>query len=61
MEGKASNQIVSDALQILCNLDMNHNGNVDVGEPITLPIGAFTVACNVNPVTVQFALLDPQQ
>ena len=47
--------------QILCNQDFNGNANVDVGEPITLPIGAFTVACNVNPVTVQFALLDPKQ
>jgi hypothetical protein len=46
--------------QILCNQDLNGNGNVDVGEPITLPVGSFTVACNVNPVTVQFALLDPQ-
>ena len=47
--------------QILCNQDLNGNSNVDVGEPITLPIGSFPIACNLNPVTVQFAMLDPQQ
>jgi hypothetical protein len=30
-----------------------------VGDPVTLPIGGFTVACNVNPVAVQFAILNP--
>lgn len=45
--------------QILCAQDLNGNGNVDPGEPITLPVGDFPLACNVNPVTVQFAILDP--
>ena len=30
-----------------------------MGDPVTLPIGSFPIACNLNPVTVQFALLDP--
>ena len=46
--------------QILCGQDINHDGKVDFGDPVTLPIGAVTVACDVNPVTVEFALLDPQ-
>jgi hypothetical protein len=46
--------------QILCGQDIHHDGNIEGGDPVTLPIGGFTIACNVNPVTVQFALLDPQ-
>jgi hypothetical protein len=46
--------------QILCFQDLNNNGNADMGEPVTLPIGSFPLACNLNPITVQFALLDPQ-
>ncbi len=47
--------------QILCSQDLNHDANADVGDPVTLPIGSFHVGCNINPVTVQFALLNPQQ
>ncbi len=47
------------AYQILCFQDLQHDGNPDVGDPVTLPIGSFPIACNVNPVTVQFALLNP--
>lgn len=47
--------------QILCGQDIHHNGNVGFGDPVTIPIGSLTLACNLNPVTVQFALLDPQQ
>ena len=47
--------------QILCGQDITHMANVGFGDPVTLPIGGFTIACNVNPVTVQFALLDPQK
>jgi hypothetical protein len=47
--------------QILCFQDLKHDGNADVGDPVTLPIGSVTVACNLNPVNVQFALLDPGQ
>jgi hypothetical protein len=46
--------------QILCGQDLKHNGNIGFGDPVTLPVGGFTIACNVNPITVQFALLDPQ-
>ena len=46
--------------QILCSMDLNGTGNADVGDPVTLPIGSFPIACNINPVTVQFALLNPQ-
>jgi hypothetical protein len=46
--------------QILCGQDILHNGNIGGGDPVTIPIGPETIACNLNPVTVQFALLDPQ-
>jgi hypothetical protein len=45
--------------QILCFQDLKHDGNADPGDPVTLPIGSVSIACNLNPVTVQFALLDP--
>ncbi len=46
--------------QILCYQDLFNGTGVMQGDPVTLPIGNFTVACDVNPVTVQFALLDPE-
>jgi hypothetical protein len=46
--------------QILCFQDLGHDGNADKGDPVTLPIGSFPLACNLNPVTVQFAILDPE-
>jgi hypothetical protein len=46
--------------QILCFQDLKHDGNPEKGDPVTLPIGSLPLACNLNPVTVQFALLDPQ-
>lgn len=46
--------------QILCFQDLAGTGNAEKGNPVTLPIGSFPIACNLNPVTVQFALLDPQ-
>jgi hypothetical protein len=46
--------------QILCGQDIFHNGNIGGGDPVTLPITPLTLACNLNPVTIQFALLDPQ-
>ncbi len=45
--------------QILCFQDLKHSGNADPGDPVTFPIGSLPLACNLNPVTVQFALLDP--
>jgi hypothetical protein len=46
--------------QILCFQDLVGDGAPHMGDPVTLPIGSFPIACNLNPVTVQFALLDPQ-
>jgi hypothetical protein len=45
--------------QILCFQDLKGDQNPDEGDPVTLPIGDFTIACNLNPVTVQFAILNP--
>lgn len=45
--------------QILCFQDLFNDGNADAGDPVTLPIGSFPLACNLNPITVQFALLNP--
>jgi hypothetical protein len=39
-------------------VDGNDN-NADKGDPVTLPIGAYPLACNINPATVQFAILLP--
>ncbi|HTQ46680.1 MAG TPA: hypothetical protein VMI75_28195 [Polyangiaceae bacterium] len=47
--------------QILCFQDLKGDHTPDVGDPVTLPIGSFPIACNLNPVTVQFALLNPMQ
>jgi hypothetical protein len=47
--------------QILCGQDLHHNANIGFNDPVTIPIGGITLACNLNPITVQFALLDPQQ
>jgi hypothetical protein len=47
--------------QILCFQDLKGDRTPDKGDPVTLPIGSFTIACNLNPVTVQFALLNPMQ
>ncbi len=46
--------------QILCAQDLDGDGGASTGDPVTLPIGSYTVACNKNPVTVEFAILDPQ-
>jgi hypothetical protein len=46
--------------QVLCYQDVDKSGDASHGDPVTLPIGGYTVACNKNPVTVEFAILDPQ-
>ena len=46
--------------QILCGQDIHGTGKVGYQDPVTLPIGGYTVACDKNPVTVEFAILDPQ-
>jgi hypothetical protein len=45
--------------QVLCFQDLDGDGNADKGDPVTLPIGSYPLACNLNPMAVQFALLDP--
>ncbi len=45
--------------QILCAQDLDGSGDASKGDPVTLPIGGFEIACDKNPVTVEFALLDP--
>ncbi len=46
--------------QILGFIDIDGNagteGEPDVNDPVTLPIGAYTMGCAVQPVTVEFAL-----
>lgn len=46
--------------QVLCAQDLDGDGEASHGDPVTLPIGGYTVACNKNPVTVEFAILNPQ-
>jgi hypothetical protein len=53
-------QVYAGAYQILCFQDLAGNGMASMGDPVTLPIGGFTMACNKNPVAVEFAILDPQ-
>jgi hypothetical protein len=47
--------------QILCGQDLYGNGQIGFGDPVTIPISPITLACNLNPVGIQFALLDPEQ
>jgi hypothetical protein len=56
-----TNEFYAGDYQILCAQDLDGNGDASFGDPVTLPIGAYTIACNKNPVTVEFAILDPQQ
>lgn len=65
-EAKEPPTFVTDELfageyQVLCAQDLDADGGASFGDPVTIPIGGYTVACNKNPVTVEFALLNPQQ
>ena len=46
--------------QVLCYMDLDKNGDANPGDPVTLPIGTFPLACNKNPMTVEFAILYPK-
>jgi hypothetical protein len=46
--------------QVLCYQDLDGNADASPGDPVTLPIGGFPLACNKNPMTVEFALLYPK-
>lgn len=53
-------QLPDGAYQILCAQYVDGiTTKVSKGDPVTLPIGGFTVACNVNPATIEFAILNP--
>jgi hypothetical protein len=45
--------------QVLCAQDLDKSGDASHGDPVTIPIGSYTVACDKNPTTVEFAILDP--
>ncbi len=53
-------QLYAGDYQILCFQDLAGNGLPSMGDPVTLPIGSFPIACNKNPVDVEFAILDPE-
>lgn len=49
--------------QILGFIDVDGNattGDPDVGDPVTLPIGGYTIECAEQPVVVEFAILLPE-
>lgn len=54
-----TNAFFAGKYQILCAQDVDNSGGASKGDPVTLPIGGFEIACDKNPVTVEFALLDP--
>ncbi len=56
----STQEVFAGDYQILCLQDLDKSGGDSKGDPVTLPIGAVTVACNKNPTVVEFALLDPQ-
>lgn len=45
--------------QVLCSQHINGSETSEKGNPVTLPIGGFQLACNKTPITVEFALLNP--
>lgn len=45
--------------QVLCAMYIDGVDKPSPGDPVTLPIGGFPVACDKNPVTVEFAILCP--
>ena len=53
-------ELFSGEYQILCYQDLDANGDASPGDPVTIPIGGYTVHCNKNPVTVEFAILYPK-
>jgi hypothetical protein len=53
-------QLPNGMYQILCAQYVDGNTTrVSKGDPVTLPIGPVAMACNVNPVVVEFAILNP--
>jgi len=54
------NALADGNYQILCAQYIDGNpAQVSKGDPVTLPIGAYQVGCNLNPVNVEFAILNP--
>ncbi|MGE0790680.1 MAG: hypothetical protein AB7S26_33710 [Sandaracinaceae bacterium] len=64
MEYEIDADIPAGEYQILGFLDVDGNGatthDPDVNDPITLPIGGYTMSCAEQPITVEFALLLPE-
>lgn len=58
--GFVTDVLLAGSYQVLCAQDLDGSGGPSHGDPVTLPIGAFPVACNKNPSTVEFALFNPQ-
>lgn len=54
-----TNELNDGEYQILCAQDIDASGGASNGDPVTIPIGSYTIACNRNPVTVEFAILNP--
>jgi hypothetical protein len=46
--------------QVLCSQDITHYGGAGFNNPVTIPITGTPLACNLNPIKVEFAILDPQ-
>jgi hypothetical protein len=53
-------EVFAGEYQILCFQDLDGDGQPTPGDPVTIPIGGYTAACNKNPVTVEFAILYPK-
>jgi hypothetical protein len=55
-----SNMLYDGDYQVLCFQDRTGVGMPAMNDPVTLPIGSFPIACDVNPIDIEFALLDPE-
>ena len=64
-EHEVSMDLPAGDYQILGFMDIDENvvpgdEDPDVGDPLLLPIGAYTLECARQPITVEFALLLPE-
>src|SRR5262249_3056139 len=55
-----TNELYDGDYQILCGQLIDGGTSPVPGDPVTLPIGSYPIACNKNPVTVEFAILYPK-
>jgi hypothetical protein len=54
-----SMELPAGTYQILCYQDVDMSDTPSKGDPVTIPTGSYAIACNTNPVDVEFAVLDP--